>query len=541
MKKGQGPADEEQNAQWVASRSLMNVGSLDESGYLNSFYRQGYNLSKCLSESFANAKDAGADKIVFEDTESYNRIIDNGRGMSRDDFKSMFSFQKPNHSDRKSCGISGIGGKIAQCILSNKKTSTTYTFNGDEYLVANAPWDRMFEYGVFSDMITIDNMNQYQIDMFNARTNGNTGTIIEFPRNDDVIDVIKQNFSRNNKDDKQSKMECVYNPCDMINVVFGGFRLDISYKRRDGEVEQMQMYDYFGEESEKYYDGKTTRTIEHYYDARKDISRYILKADDVQDESDMEIPRVGRGYSKDPRKVSAPYEGYIKKGEYVAVVGQRHYTDMDEEPPETIIQCYDDRKKCFYDEQFEEGISDHRAPLYRNGQMIGKFHCSDVKYTNSRANSKSYHEIKSVQLKLSYSTHCTQDNLLDKCMGIQQNKNQFQSEDMPVNLTRLLGYIKKDKATMIYKYFESIRTQPISPSQPSEVEQPVSPSQPVELRQSVEDSMTQRSVNGYVTGPLTPIQVTIALGINIGDLTLETLTRLGKDRHIIAMFNAVNK
>jgi len=53
--------------------------------------------------------------------------------------------------------------------------------------------------------------------------------------------------------------------------------------------------------------------------------------------------------------------------------------------------------------------------------------------------------------------------------------------------------------------------------------------------------MTQRSVNGYVTGPLTPIQVTIALGINIGDLTLETLTRLGKDRHIIAMFNAVNK
>ena len=100
------------------SEIKMKCGSLNETGIIKSFKRQGFNHSKCIMELVANSIDAGANSIEFRVDRNYIYIIDNGRGMTKENLRDMFDLFRENHLSEKSMGISGLGGKVATCILS---------------------------------------------------------------------------------------------------------------------------------------------------------------------------------------------------------------------------------------------------------------------------------------------------------------------------------------------------------------------------------------------------------------------------------------
>ena len=145
------------------------TGSIDEGGYLHSLNKQGFNNHKCLLELIANSIDSEPTKITFKRVYKLIDMIDNGRGISYDQFDNMFAMQRANHTNDKSCGISGIGGKVALLRLSNRKCVNIYTSDGETYLKANIPWDKMFEQKQYSDMITIEEMNMEEKENFKEK------------------------------------------------------------------------------------------------------------------------------------------------------------------------------------------------------------------------------------------------------------------------------------------------------------------------------------------------------------------------------------
>ena len=96
-----------------------NIGKINEAGYLSSLYKQGFDKYKSLNEILANSIDAGARNIKMVIKTEHTFIIDDGEGMNEKEFENMFEMQRSNHSEHKSMGVSGIGGKAASLHLSN--------------------------------------------------------------------------------------------------------------------------------------------------------------------------------------------------------------------------------------------------------------------------------------------------------------------------------------------------------------------------------------------------------------------------------------
>ncbi len=119
---------------------------------------------------------------------------------------------------------------------------------------------------------------------------------------------------------------------------------------------------------------------------------------------------------------------------------------------ETYIGDYD--KKYFDDKNDFEFLC--KVSLIRNGQFIGKIPLPDLKISSSRGNGELLNELYSVRAELSYEPISCNDNEQDICIGIQENKTQFNGEDVPINLTRLIRYLKKKKSDEIWTYFKNL-------------------------------------------------------------------------------------
>lgn len=205
----------------------MYVGDINEAGYLQSLDRQGFNHHKCLLECIANCIDAGAKNINFRiENDDCIKMIDDGKGMNRPQFCNMFSMQRENHSNDKSCGISGLGGKVALLILSGKREAIIHTYDGVTYLKATVPWDKIYKEGKYSNMIHIDPMDENEISSFKSCLPG-TGTIIHFPYNESLEYVINDNFLTPSER-RESGID-LPNLHDMASIIFGRFPVKMLY------------------------------------------------------------------------------------------------------------------------------------------------------------------------------------------------------------------------------------------------------------------------------------------------------------------------
>ena len=158
--------------------SDIRYASIDSRGYLNSLYKQGFNNEKCQLELLANANDAGATVFISRITRDYIFIEDNGKGMNESEVKSKYLlWQNENHTNDKSLGISGMGGKVATLFLSKKKDVTVYTYDGETYTKISIPWEQIFEK---SDLSMMQMSSMTEDDKKEIKFTS-SGTIIKLP------------------------------------------------------------------------------------------------------------------------------------------------------------------------------------------------------------------------------------------------------------------------------------------------------------------------------------------------------------------------
>jgi len=439
------------------------VGNIDERGYLNGLNTKGFNHCKALLEICANSIiDAKAKNFTIEIKDATILIIDDGVGMSKNKFTNMFSMHRENHSTDHSSGIAGVGGKIALMILSNKTCVEVFSFDGNKYNKAIVPWDRMFEEGKYTSMITIKSMTAEEIVWFKTKLT-NTGTIIKFKYNKTTFNAIECNFNKP-KDE-------LTNLNDYIYVVFGKSKVKIIYKNLTINKEkgvELVKYNYFGGHDNEYYLGKSKVTILHYYNEESEDSRYIYY--DEEEKISYEFKKKNGGYSKKIEPISDNLDDYSEVCKYEVVTGQRKDSMLFNEayPNDSVNIEYVSsaaEKNCSYDKALiETTITNYssyfrKGALYRNTQKIGDFEMTGHKANNARANAESKHKINNVRTEVSYAPVSYHGNIPDKVMGIQENKNQWESKDMPINLTRMFEHFHNKKASEIWNYFIKITSQ----------------------------------------------------------------------------------
>ena len=450
------------------------IGSINEKGYLNGFTKRGYTFPKCILELVANVIDA-FDKIsenpadfvrtlLFDVTPGVIKFVDNASGMSKEGAGNMFSMHNENHASDSSRGVSGIGAKPSLSILSKKTAVTLYTrtLNG-EYLRITVPWDKIHSSGKYTGMIRVDEMTEQQKkDFWNDREENNMlfssqaqGTTIEFAYNDELHGVITDNFENISSSN-------LTNPLDRIGCVFGRDSVKILYKHYEkrGEVREINLYDYFSENQALYYKGYSEYTIDYLHSYKYDTDRFILHKDGRL----YEIAKRGKGYKNEVLELEENMKGYQFIGKFTVRVGLRSdkvIFDIDNPVRATHEKLLvGGQKRGIYDiehlgEPGENSEFLSRNKLIRNGQLIGTI-SSEQTHGNARADGVSFLRIELIQAYVYFNPRSSHDNLQDKVMGIQENKNQFDGDSLPKNFTRLIRHLKAEKANEIIEYFEKL-------------------------------------------------------------------------------------
>ena len=231
------------------------------------------------------------------------------------------------------------------------------------------------------------------------------------------------------------------------------------YEKRE-EVREIKLYDYFSENQALYYKGYSEYTIDYLHSYRYDTDRFILH----KDGRSYEIAKHGKGYKNEVLELEENTKGYTSIGKFTVRVGLRSdkvIFDID-----NPVRVTDDKllvggkKRGVYDKEHlgEPGENSEflsRNKLIRNGQLIGTM-SSEQTHGSARADGISFLKIELIQAYVYFNPRSSHDNLQDKVMGIQENKNQFDGDSLPKNFTRLIRHLKAEKANEIIEYFEKL-------------------------------------------------------------------------------------
>jgi hypothetical protein len=444
---------------------LSTAGSFSEAGNLNSFFRMGFTVQKALLELIANSLDAAATRITLKIVEGYVRLIDNGNGMTRGPATETMILRNENHSGQRSKGVSGIGLKPSTALLSKKKPVFIFTrAPGGEFLCISIPWDVIYARKHYTGMTTLHLMTEEQRVAFlaeRAAEGADHGTTIVIPSNDEMLDVIQDNFL-------PIKDAEVKFPHERVGVVFGQERrTQFVLENMDSPPVSLPLYNYFGEDNTHYICGKSEYTISQYnHESNRDLQpRFIL-----EQEQRLEIMRDARGYSKTPKPLVTGLDGWALTGQYVATAAMRNNPDLkfkgdlpgfkegdDPDLPEAA-----DKPSAYEREhlgQDNEDTYEFRIAnkIYRSEQFIGGFNTPDYAPNSARAKGDGMVTHCLTQMAIRYNPTSEQDNAQDRSIGSQENKNQLNGKDIPIQLTRLVKYLKEKKGKEILEHFKRTR------------------------------------------------------------------------------------
>lgn len=441
------------------------IGSFNERGYLNGFTRRGFTPEKCLLELTANSLDSlderrstgwrGEPTVRFSILSTGSiRMRDNGLGMNLENARDMFDLYKENHAIHASRGVSGLGAKPALSILSGQQNMYILTHKSSgPFLRVDIPWEVIHRDGVFSNMITVREMTLEEGAAFGPEV----GTEICFPYSDSLRLLLRQTFEPVTED------AVLLAPLDRIGIVFGCDHAQFILEDFEKGVHVLPMYNYFGAQDAAFYTGVTRYTIQHW------ISR--ATPDDIATHrficNDEEIISAGANrLYKEPRPVQRNMVGYDRVGEYEVVLGLRRDNSIFNinapvlPSAESKVHRNEYNLKHLGSDMTEEFLAMNK--LRRNDQLIGYIPIADIKIGNSRANGMAYLEIQLLQCEVRYYPKSEQNNLQDKVMAIQENKNRHDGTNLPLTFTRLVKALRKDKANKIWEMFEELCVVPVA-------------------------------------------------------------------------------
>jgi len=439
------------------------MGSINQAGYLKSLYKKGFNRLKSILELLANCIDAKSTEIKFIVEEINTYMIDNGNGMDEENFENMMDVQRENHSTETSLGVSGVGGKIATLYLGGEEEVIYYSHKqGGRYLKLTIPWKDIVEKQIYTDMTDCEDMNDDEKIKFEEKTTNNTGTMIEFKSSNVLTNTLLENFKT-----KIIKYdEDMRNLTDSAPIVFGRFsELKITYKNYEDaqDIKTMNKYDYFSGEKTDYYLGTTEYIIEGWKNNKNKV-RYIHT--DAEGNR-WEILSRGRGWSKSATKSTTNLTNYESFGKWDIYVGLRKDKSTFDPDHPCTLKLLKTKYKCaqnhFHNEYDKKNLVAeldnpkfayiNQWPLVRNGQEIGRIPCPGFAPSSARGSFETYVTY-TTRVDIRYNPTSNQSNFQDKQMGIQENKNQFESGDIPLNFSRLVKHLRELKSDKILKYMK---------------------------------------------------------------------------------------
>jgi hypothetical protein len=457
------------------------LGSFNERGIIKNFERKGFTPGKCLCELVANSLDAmfyAVDrdnrplprvqnpKIEFRVTAEYIDIVDNGYGMTLERVRNMLDLNRENHGNHKALGVSGFGFKPATMILSEKSEIYVYTKVLDgESLRVTIPWDQIYASGKYIDMSSCEPAlfpEEY--------TAMEMGTILRFPYLPSLENIIHANFM-----DKSVAV------LDRMAVIFGHFQVDIIYSNNIKYPNRpivLEKYNYFsGNPSTDFYTGQIYEDLIHQY--KNNTGEQLFLWENSVDDKTYYIPKSGKGFSKDAKPYTSNMAGWELVGEYLVQTGMRvkpEYFDIHNpripSQQARFMSEYDKRligdidvddsgnnnnkknkKNTAKGDQFDFMA---KCKFARTKQLIGCFEWANSKTASARSGVRGTHDGFHTNCYLSYNPNSSSDNIQDITMGIQENKNQYTGEAIPLNMKRLVETIRNKTADIIWEYFEEL-------------------------------------------------------------------------------------
>jgi hypothetical protein len=466
------------------------IGSINEKGLLNDFNRKGFTYEQCFGEIISNSIDADAKDIKFVCVDNEIIILDNGIGMTEKNVKNMFDLHRQNHENATSMGVSGIGGKIATQILSEKQNIKIYTKNKNEdgYIIS-VPWLDIYTKERYTGMVLcepIGDDTEFEKLMRKYKMDSKYGTIIYIKKayNKNITDCLKNYIRFPDSVDKLTEIS------NIPQIIFGKFDTNIYHiddcdDNDNIDSFKMKKYDYFNKECDfiKEVDLSTIHifknklTFEYVYVEEYSGEYYYCK-------------KVGKaGYKKDIIKLDN--DEFMKK--YVNHVDVEYITSDIDIQVKTGIQNvkeyfnkenpgthYDNNKNSFtpndvsnskiypecdnifFEKKNEENEekSNSKLPvvllltkifLRRNKQIITGIHNENAGSLRGGGNSSL--KFLFIRQEIDYQVYSSQNNNIDIIVNIQSNKGQH-CHTLDVPFKRLLDNRRNITYEKIKKYMK---------------------------------------------------------------------------------------
>ena len=421
------------------------AGEIDERGYVFGMDKKGFNGPRSLSEIVGNCLDAKALEIRCIIRDEDILVTDNGNGMDVENHKYLWAAQRENHKGEKTTGVSGFGAKPSTKVLSQNKEVTFYSKkeNG-EYCKSHAPWSDIIKKGKYTGMVDISLMDDKEKEEFKKLLGEKTGTIIKLPKTGFLKEVITTQFNNPRKiKETNQRLDCIYSKFIHSSIYFTDIDEGITDKK-------MEMYNYFGAPDHDYYLIKDA-TI----DVLKDHRNEIVFAK-VFGETYEFYEYTGDGKGKGFRKRVFCSRASVKVGTlYVksSLRKDKNYFD----PSGTKLPGACAKLHAYEEKFFSEGEEQVKADLFypsiiRNDQYIGNLHpLPRLKPSSGRADGLNCLKNSLIRTEISYATTSSQDNIMDDIIGIQENKNQLNTYQIPEELKRLIEDNIADTAKEIWE------------------------------------------------------------------------------------------
>ena len=403
-------------------------GSINELGYIRSMDKQGINIARGLTELVANSLDAGASIINFVVEKEHILIVEDGEGMNEDGHKYLWEAQRENHENDESMGVSGFGAKPSTKICSSNQW-VTYFSKSDlgEYYKSNTPWNKMIVDGKYTGMISITEMNETEIEYFHKYVKDN-GTIIQFPRNEELNEEILKQFT-----DPKS----IHESSQRLDTVFSKFihtDMIMNHCEKPTPI-NMKRYHYFSGTNSEYY-RRNKFTIKVF---KGQLGEHVFVLS-LGGNNNKYCKKDGRGFNicqwNDWRA--------SKELHSIDVVCGLRRDDVWFNPSNPKIPGASKQLHNYENEFFEESHDEIKSDLFyphiiRNSQYIGPLRpLPRLKPSSGRANLKECLKNSLIRTEVSYSVKSSQDNIIDSIIGIQQNKNQLNTSSVPEEFKRLI-------------------------------------------------------------------------------------------------------
>ena len=450
------------------------IGSVDESGLINSLDRDGITDDMAILELIGNVPDAYnvGDVMHLSISSTPNSCIefkDYGKGFTFESACNAFSLYKSTHASDKSIGVSNYGLKAATKKLSRDGKTTIETKSVNHVsLIIEIDWAHIMKVGKYTGNVRVKEMTTKENVSFMERLNGHTtGTIIRFKYCDTLHNAIETHFNQKGRWNKV--------PLNRIDFAFGKIKnFTITFNKI-----ATPMYDPFNLNCEEFIfgcEGRTQHKISLYEKRSNDKSVYLF----------AELLESGKYiyYAVHPNGSTAfkPTEGDLPKG-YVEIdtfiQNMSCMTPYDTyynaaypmQPTSTGQSCVSTYEQDFWgsekdknkkgdnnkNKNDEKGIKtlEHRdnvMMLVRNGARIGIINIGN-KTLACGGNSQYEKFLKlHIQHEILYNPYSSQVNKADNLIGVQKNKHLFQQETKNIKgLMRLCEYNRNRFGDFLWK------------------------------------------------------------------------------------------